>query len=161
VRVTAARAALDAVDATVVAITGDTLVIRHADAHYARGRWIRDSATTAVPLEDLTRLEVSVGRRSNIDRGIRTGLYIGTAAGLLIGVLAATQEGDYVCDGAGCVAQGTLGGALWGVIIGAAVGAFSSRDVWREAALPPPSEGLRVSLAPAPRGFGLAASVRF
>ncbi len=135
VRMTAPALEFSRAVGSVLAIRGDTLVLecRTSALQPGRGRRAWSTDTTAVPMTTVTRLEVSAGRRSNIDKGVRKGLLIGGAVGLALGVaMAADDEGnDFVCDGAGCVASGVVGGAVWGLLIGLAIGAFSSRDDWR------------------------------
>jgi hypothetical protein len=153
VRITAPALELSKAVGSLLAIRGDTLLLEHRTSTlqpgHGRRAWSTD--TTAVPMTTVTRLEVSAGRRSNIDRGVRKGLLIGGAVGLALGVaMAADDEGnDFVCDGAGCVASGVAGGAVWGLLIGLGIGAFSSRDEWRPVLAQPSAP---VALIPTPDG---------
>jgi hypothetical protein len=163
VRITAPVLELSKEVGSVLAIRGDTLLLEHQTSTlqpgHGRRAWSTD--TTAVPVATVTRLEVSAGRRTNIDKGVRKGLLIGGAVGLALGVaMAADDEGnDFVCDGAGCVASGVAGGAVWGLLIGLAIGAFSSRDDWRPVLAQPSAP---VALIPTPDGrLILSAVIQF
>lgn len=159
VRITAPG--LDKEVGSVLRVRGDTLLLEYAASRLERGRRVRLVDTTAVLVPTITRLELSTGRRSNIDKGVRNGLLIGAGIGLGLGIaLAADDEAnDFVCDGAGCVASGVAGGALWGLLIGLAIGAFSSRDEWRPVMAQPTAP---VALIPTPDGrLLLSAAITF
>lgn len=163
VRVTAPAVELNKVEATIVWLHGDTAVVRHEQFHVdAHGNRTTESVVTSVSLARLSKLEVRVGERSNIDKGIRTGVLIGAGLGLALGVAsAASDDSGYVCSGGGCVLQGTLGGALWGLLIGAAVGAFTHRDEWLEIRSSSLSDRVQLGIAPQQGGFGIGASIAF
>jgi hypothetical protein len=154
IRVTSPEFELDDVEATIVRVYGDTVVLRSTGSRV-------DSTVTTIPLSRLTKLEVRVGQRSNIDKGIRTGVLVGGGVGLLVGAASAASDNSYVCSGAGCVLQGTVGGALWGLLIGAAVGAFTHRDEWMEVRSSAWSDRVQVGIAPTRNGVGIGARIAF
>ena len=141
VRVTAPECALSGQTATFRALRADTLVLE----------------TTECPLASLTRIDVSIGRKSHIPLGAG----IGFAAGALVAVVACSgaeciigEEGDFTnITPVFAVIFGALGGVAGGI-----TGYFIKTDRWEEV----PLERLRVSLAPQPDGgFELGFSVRF
>ena len=105
-----------------------------------------------IALDAGTKLELSVGRRSQWARGALMGATIGAVPGLLL------TFGDYSSDvhgdgpsPAAVAAMGAVGGAL----VGAAVGWAIKRDEWREVRLPTAGLGL----LPWHGGVAAAASV--
>lgn len=110
---------------TVLTRTADTLVIGAPNA-----------TPVKVPIDHLTVMEVSRGSSRSL--GAMRGLAWGVPIGLAFGVIAAasTTSADYVycvdCSSvsnsykAGLIAEGALGGAIWGAGIGALVG----RERW-------------------------------
>ncbi len=126
-----------------VALTADS--VRIADSAGAEQGFARN---------DLRRLELSMGRKSSVGRGVGRGALIGTALGLMLGVLASSEDGSIAnpCNGAACVAVGAAGGAMWGVAIGAAVGALSKHEAWQ----PLGRVNVRPQLHPATRSAGLS-----
>jgi hypothetical protein len=110
-----------------------------------------------LPLDAVTRIEWSRGRKSRIGSGARWGAVVLGAYGLLQGLTGSPGGGDWeLCRSrAGCaVGAATFLGAA-GALAGGCIGAFSEEEDWREVS-PPPA---RVSLVP--RGLGLAVSVRW
>ena len=123
----------------------------------------RNGNALALPLDAVTKLEVSQGQKSNTLEGAIVGLLIG---GVAVGAIAiATYE---ECEGGwGCIGDfgpgfaalvGGLVGGLGGVVVGALIGSEIETDRWREV----PLDRVRVSLGPQrDGGFGFGASVRF
>ena len=79
---------------------------------------------------DLRLLERSEGRHSNVGRAAVRGAMIGAGSGFLLGVLASAEDNNWVCDGGSCIAAGLGGGAVWGLAIGAAIGALVKTERW-------------------------------
>ncbi len=66
-----------------------------------------------ISLADVTRLEVSQGRKSNALKGLGFGAVIGVSTGVALGVAVSSESGDNQCyHNAGCIA---IGGAAVGV----------------------------------------------
>jgi hypothetical protein len=149
VRVTAPDIAEKPIDGTVSSL--DTASITLAVPGEAL------SSEQTIPLTSVSRLEIYRGRSHSPLKGMGTGLLVGAGAGLAIGIGAATEDSDFVCEGAGCIAIGTLGGAFWGVVIGGLFGAAIGHDEWDEVMVLRPG----VSVQPAGGGFALALSLRF
>lgn len=110
-----------------------------------------------IQLTSVDRLEIYRGRSHSPLKGMRTGALVGAGLGLAIGIGAATEDGSFVCEGAGCIGIGVLGGAFWGTAIGAVIGAISGQDRWDEVMLVTPS----VAVRPAGGGFTLAVALSF
>ena len=120
--------------------------------------------TLAAPQDFVTRLEVSLSRKSKAGRGAKIGAVVLAIPGVITGL--AISE---ICLGFGCTQQslgdrvqlaallGVIGagtGALIGVVIGSAI----RPDRWEGV----PLDQLRVSFGPQRDGrFGLGLSVRF
>jgi len=117
---------------TLVSLDSQVLVMSRIEAQMRRGQKVTHTTLVRVPVTQVARLEVSLGRRSNIDHGAKRGLLIGAGVGLVLGLASAADTSGYVCDGAACVLQGTLGVAATGAALGAGIGALSSRDIWRD-----------------------------
>jgi hypothetical protein len=121
-RVRLAVAGRDAEYGRLVALTPDSVRIADstgAERSYARG--------------ELSRLDLSIGRRHRVGRAIVRGALVGTGIGLVLGAIASGENSGYgsPCEGAGCVALGGAGGAMWGVMIGALVGGLSGSEAWQ------------------------------
>ncbi len=117
--------------------------------------------TLALPLDAVTRLDVSRGRKTNTGKGAEIGFLLGGVVGAVIGY-ASYEECEGVCFGdfgSGFAAfVGGLVGGLGGGAVGALIGSSTKTDRWREV----PLDRVRVSLGPQPDGrLGLGASVRF
>lgn len=129
---------------TMVALTADSLVVR----------WAGSSDTAHMPLEQVTRLDVSRGmqRRNPAPRagvGFLLGASIGAVAGLSSGEDCSSTTG-MICIGAGEAAL-LVGGALG--VVGAVVGAASGigrAERWERV----PFEKSRVTVVAPPRGQG-------
>ena len=140
VRVTAPGNNLDKHVTTVVDVRGDSIVVN-----------VRNNSLV-VGLVDLTGLEVSIGKQTQVWRSAGYGLALGVVAGALVGALTYEEcESDQFL---GCMmAPGSAsesaagGGILFGVLgfVGGSVVGFVNRtDRWVSVALP-----VRASIAPA------------
>ena len=139
---------------TFVAWKSDTLVVQS------------NGDILALPLDSVTRLDVSWGRKTNTGKGAGIGLVLGGLAGAFIG-LASHEEcvprGWFSCIGPdfgseGAALGGALLGGLGGLVVGALIGSAVKTDRWEEV----PLDRLRVNLAPQRDGrFGVGLSVRF
>ncbi|MFL5620320.1 MAG: hypothetical protein ACJ79A_18245 [Gemmatimonadaceae bacterium] len=138
--------------ATVVAHTADTLLVR----------WPEFANTVAVPLSEISRLEVSTGRHRNVVKGMVLGTVgVGTAGALLGAIsykpctsncfLAPSDRGESAAVG------GIVGGTL-GLVIGTLAG-LVSHDTWQRV----PLDGRRVAVTVRPRaqGAGLGVALEF
>lgn len=116
--------------ATVVSVTGDTLVLRQGASTNYR----------SIAKSDITGLEVSRGTYTRKGKGALWGLLIGAGAGAAVGY--ATYQKPKPCEGFSCIGVifgpssrsfNTGMGASIGGLLGAAVGALvgmSARDSW-------------------------------
>jgi hypothetical protein len=142
--------------AAVVTGSGDTLFVR----------WPEFANTTAIPLAEVSRLEVSTGRHRNVLKGALVGTLSAGAVGGVLG--AATYAPCTSTEAFGCLLEpagrgesallgGVVGGVL-GLIVGTLVG-LPSREGWQRM----PLDTRRVSVAVTPRASstGLGLSVRF
>ena len=143
--------------AVVVSRTADTLRVRWPDLA---------NTTAAVPVADISRLEVSGGRHRNVLKGMAVGtLGLGTV-GVVLG--AATYSPCDSTEPFGCLLAsdnraeealmvGALGAAV-GLIVGTLVG-LPSRESWRRV----PLDATRVAVSIIPRGgaTGVGLSLRF
>jgi hypothetical protein len=132
---------------TLTALTAQAVTLR-----------VEDMAT-AVPLDSVTRLEVSRGRKSHLLEGIGIGFLAGAGLGALVGAAVdCTQLLGTTSNQASCTGLGAAAGAASGLLIGAAVGALNKTDRWEEV----PLDRLRVSVGPQRDGrFALAMSFSF
>jgi hypothetical protein len=113
------------VAARLVSLDADQIVFER----FMRGRqdrWIVDS----IPVASLHLVQVRLARRNKIGAGV----LIGTGAGLALGAACAANSDDsWLAPSASeCITMGALGGAMWGLIIGAA----NHRETWAPLALP-------------------------
>jgi hypothetical protein len=136
--------------ATLVARTADTLQLRMAGS----------ANTVAMPLADISRLDVSTGQHRNVYKGMILGVLAGGGGGALLGA-ASYQPCTSQClfapanAGASAVIGGVAGGAL-GLVVGSLIGAVRVDD-WKRVV--PDARRVAVSVRPGARGVGLA--VRF
>jgi len=155
-RVRIARIAVKPLVATVVARIGDTLVVR------APGL----AKPLALPLAEISRLDVSTGRHRNLGKGMLVGIVAGGAVGAGLG--AVTYQPCTSTEFLGCLGApsdrgesvtigGILGGAL-GLVAGSLIGA-ARRDTWKRV----PLDGSRVAVSVRPRahGAGLGVALQF
>ncbi len=121
--------------------------------------------TLSVPVNLVTRLDVSLGRKTNTGKGAGTGFLLGAVVGAVIGLVSYEEcvpQGAFSCLGPDgpevAAAAGAIIGGLGGLVAGALIGSATETDRWQEV----PLDRLRVSLGPQRDGrFGLGASVRF
>ena len=135
--------------AQVVASTSDTLVVRPADGDF----------TVTVAIAEVTRIEVSTGRRPRKKRFALIGLAAGSAIGAVVGAASYSDpcvKEPAICAGwfyetqRGDAVAGAFGGGILGAIGGAVLGQVWQRETWT--ALPLTRTG-RVRLAPVGRGL--------
>ena len=141
VRVTAPELQMRGVTGTVVDMTADTLFIV---------RW-HQAPRTAIPVDKLSRLEVSGGK--NRRRGMVRGGAIGLVFGGLMGVgIAGLTENEGGPDGIGSAEDVAIIAGTTGLItlMGVGYGAVMAPDRWQDAALHPPAN----------RGMGEAGPMR-
>ncbi len=121
--------------------------------------------TLAVPVDFVTRLDVSRGRKTNTAKGAGIGFLLGGLVGAVI-VYASYEEcvpqGLFSCIGPNygpgtyALMGGVIGG-FGGLVAGALIGSAIKTDRWQEV----PLDELRVSFGPQRDGrFGFGASVR-
>lgn len=137
--------------ATVVAHTRDTLLVRWPDL----------TNTVAVPVAEISRLDVSTGRHRNLVKGMVLGTVGGAAVGALVGALAYQPCTGNCLDLFDREGSALLGGALLGTL-GFVVGTLAglpSHDTWQRVSL----DGGRVAVAVRSRaqGAGLGVALRF
>ncbi len=121
--------------------------------------------TLAVPLDIVTGLDVSWGRKTNTAKGAGIGFLIGSLAGAFIGYASYEEcksQGLFSCIGDFGPGFNALGGALvgglGGGVVGALIGGSSKTDRWKEV----PLDRLRVNIVPRRHGrLGLGLLVRF
>jgi len=142
--------------AIMVAPRADTLLVR----------WPEHSNAVAVPLAEVSRLDVSTGRHRKLLKGAMVGTLSAGTVGALLG--AVTYSPCKTTEAFGCFLAPTggsesalLGGAVGGVL-GLVVGTIAgvpSREGWHRV----PLEARRVAVAVTPRGraTGLGVSLRF
>jgi hypothetical protein len=136
--------------AVVVARTADTLQLQMAGL----------ANTVAVPLAEISRLDVSTGRHRNVYKGMIIGVFAGGAGGALLGaasyqpctrncLFAPSDAGDSGLIG------GIAGGAL-GLVVGSLIGSARVDD-WKRVA----ADGRRVAVSVEPRARGVGVALRF
>jgi hypothetical protein len=159
--------------AQMVAATGPSasrirLISRHSDTRTLTGtavfvgldtiRLVIKGATDtiAVATSTLRRVEQVRGRRSNVDRGAVIGAITLGIAGAIAAPLITEAMGDgpSQTDEMEVIGIGLLGGGISGAIIGAGIGALSTRDRWSAH----PSFVARV--VPTPTGMDLGLAMR-
>jgi hypothetical protein len=127
-------------------VTSDTLVVlREGEA----GR-------LAIPIVDVTSLEVSRGKHSNLLKGMGIGLLAGAGVGLLVGLATYDDENCFPICGVGNYTAGStiVFGGL-GLVAGFAVGVATHSERWRAVS---PSE-FKVGFGGLPGG-GMAVRVQ-
>lgn len=87
---------------------------------------------TAIPTDSVARLQVHVGRRAHVGRGV----LIGGLAGAALGALCASDADEsWAGSTGGCLAGATASGLLAGLVAGALI----RSNVWAPVTLPPGS----------------------
>lgn len=162
IRVTAHPYDLRRTPVTLVELGPDSLRVQYLRSRLDHSRVITDSLDLAVPLTAVTKIEVPNGRRSNWDRGARTGAIAGGAVGLLLGGVYAACNDSMVCpetgaQKAGAIVASTVMVGLAGGVVGAIIGAMSSREAWKEV----PTGRPRISVIPQRNGMTVTLSMRF
>jgi len=114
-----------------------------------------------ISLADVTRLEVSQGRKSNALKGLGFGALIGGSIGAVLGLLASTGESyENPCEGnaPACAAGGAAAFGVTGALVGLGIGALTKSERWEEV----PLDRLRVNIVPQRDGrLALGLSVVF
>jgi hypothetical protein len=124
---------------TVFDLSRDTLVVHGADDDSSDVWW--------VSVDDIEKLEVSRGRKSNW----KTGMWVGTLGGGAIGLLAgAAACEDSLFSKGECVAMSATAGMLVGIPLGTLLGALIKTERW-----------VQVSVAPRGGGVTLGVSVPY
>ncbi len=121
--------------------------------------------TLSVPVNLVTRLDVSRGRKTNTGKGAGIGFLLGGVVGAVIGLASYEEcesQGAFSCIGDLGPGVNALGGAiiggLVGLVAGVLIGSATETDRWQEV----PLDRLRLSLGPQRDcRFGFRASVRF
>jgi hypothetical protein len=96
---------------------------------------------TSLATDSIARLQVHVGRRANVGRGV----LIGGLAGVALGSLCASEsEGSWAVTPEACF----VGYAISGTLTGLVAGALMRSDVWAPATLPrrPPPQAALMSV---------------
>jgi hypothetical protein len=142
--------------ATMVSPGADTLLVR----------WPEYSGAVAVPLAEVSRLDVSAGRHRRVLKGAMLGTLGGGTLGAVIGAVGYSpceSTEPFGCfleptgRGESAMMVGAVGGVL-GLIVGSLIG-LPSREDWHRV----PLDARRVEVAVTPRGrtTGLGLSLRF
>lgn len=163
VRVSVPALHLDRAEGVVSAVRADTLALVMPYYRMKLGKPVQDTARRAIPLDEISALEVVVGTKSNFSRGLVRGALVGGGVGLLIGAAAWAsshepdcQPGQWLCFdwsvGPEAIPVGILGGAMGGGMIGGLIGGMSHQDVWQPVPLPPQKSPVAVYLGRT--GFG-------
>ncbi len=118
-----------------------------ADATQVRVQVEDQAAPLTISLADVTRFEVSQGRKSNALKGLGFGAVIGVSTGAVLGLLASSGESyDNPCEGntVACAAVGAAAVGVTGALVGLGIGALTKSERWEDV----PLDRLQVSLAP-------------
>lgn len=126
--------------ATVVSATRDTLALRI------------DGTTRLVPVDSITRLEVSRGTHRNTLKGLLIGTGVGAATGVTIGLASGKDKEGFIrfSGGEKATMAGLALGAVGGVI-GTVAGYATVHDDWVSV----PTDRLRARIAGMPVRFGV------
>ncbi len=129
------------------------------DASRLRVQADDQASPMTISLADMTRLEVSQGRKSNALKGLGIGALIGAPIGVALGVAVSSESGDNQCyHNAGCIAIGGAAVGVVGALVGLGIGALLKSERWEEV----PLDRLRVNIVPLRDGrFALGLSVAF
>jgi hypothetical protein len=134
------------------ALSNDTLLL---EADSAGGD------AMAVPLEGVTRIEVSRGRGRMVKQGLALGTVVGLVAGIAAGA-AYDEPCDFVCPGDGLViaAYGLLGTGV-GMVAGGLVGAAVKGERWERANIRKVRSASRLGVGVVAGGGGLGMRIAF
>ncbi len=132
-----------------------------ADATRIRVQADDQASPMTISLADMTRLEVSQGRKSNALKGLLIGSIVGVSTGAILGLAASLAESyDNPCadNEVECVAVGAAAFGVTGALVGLGIGALLKSERWEEV----PLDRLRVNIVPHRDGrFALGLSVAF
>jgi len=158
VRVTAHTYDLRRTAVTLVGSQSDSIQLQHTRKRLERGSAVTDSVRQAVPLAAVTKLEAQAGRRPNWDKGALKGTIVGGAVGVLLWSIAmATCDDGWLCPEPAGLVTAPLAFGFTGGLVGALIGAMSSREAWWEV----PVGRARLGVVPLGRGPTVTASLRF
>ncbi len=149
-RVRISTADVDEITGRIEKLTADTLLIKLDDA----------SRSLSVPVVELTKIEVSRGRRSRSQAAwtkAKWGALIGAVPGAISLGAQHEQVGEDGSSVGGAAALGAWVGGLFGGLIGAAIGAISPGEAW-ERVSPTFHMGPRGRADP---GFSFAVTIGF
>ena len=149
VRVTATDCGLRRQATTVEALRGDTLVLPGEPTASSNS-----IAPLECPLDSMTRLEVSRGRKSHWLSGMGLGLLAGAGIGALAGGFSSSCTHEW---GSLCTMVGAGTGASLGLLTGLTIGALVMTERWERV----PLDRVLLSFAPERDGFALGMSVSF
>ncbi len=111
----------------------------------------------ALPLDSVTKLEVSWGRKTNTGMGAGIGLLVGGVAGAVIAVAIYEECEPCFIDPATIPMAVAIWVGLGGAAVGATIGSLIKTDRWAV-----PLDRLLVNVGPQRDGrYGLGATVRF
>lgn len=122
-RVRVSTADADGITGRIEQINADSLLIELAG----------ESRSLSVPFVDMTKIEVSRGRRSRAQGAwtkAKWGALIGAVPGAISLGVGHEQVGENGSSVAEAVALGAFSGGLFGGLIGAAIGAISPGEAW-------------------------------
>jgi len=146
IRVTAPALGVDKLVGTSVEVDATRIRVQADD----------QAAAMTISLTEVTRLEVSQGRKSNALAGLGIGFLGGAAIGGLV-AMQFDEEGGDSSQGQYFLFGAVVGGAAFGAI-GAGIGALVKTERWEEV----PLDRLRVSIVPLRDGrLALGLSVAF
>lgn len=136
VRVTAPSAGIIHQTATLVGMSGDSIVLGALGAKRGDAPALSDRSRRAVPLGSVTSLEISRGTGSNRGGGAIVGALVGAVGGGVLG-------GSGGCDleiglrmqHFSCTVLGAVGGAVVGAGVGALVGGALHSERWEQVPL--------------------------
>jgi len=123
---------------TLVRFGTDSIVVRSDVTVYRQGRTVKEKQELAMALTSNTRMDVSVGRRSNGGRGAMIGGGVGLGLAALTAIAAAATYDENSMGGAE-PGVAFLGGVILfvpaGSLIGFAIGSASKTETWSEVPL--------------------------
>jgi len=136
IRVTAPSAGIIHQTATLMRMSGDSIVLRGLGARRGDTLAVPDSGRLALPLGRVTSFEISLGVESHRRGGVLLGALIGAVAGYVLGGSGGcdVDVGSHV-QHLPCAVLGTGGGALIGAAAGAVVGGALHSERWEQVPL--------------------------
>jgi hypothetical protein len=125
------------------------------DATRLRVQAEEQASPLTISLTDVTRLEVSQGRKSHALKGLLIGSIVGVSTGVVVGLVVAESCWDHEME---CAAAGAAVVSVTGALVGLGIGALSKSDRWEEI----PLDRLQMSIVPQRDGrLGIGLSVVF